>query len=31
MPTWSWFLAALRTMDGPPMSISSMEGSEENG
>ncbi len=31
MPTWAWFLAAPRTMDGPPMSISSMEGSDENG
>ncbi len=31
MPTYSWFLAAARTMVGPPTSISSMEGSDENG
>ena len=31
MPTCSWFFAAARTMAGPPMSISSIEGSEENG
>ena len=31
MPTCSWFLAAARTMAGPPMSMSSTEGSEENG
>ena len=31
MPTWAWFLAAARTMVGPPMSISSMPGSLEKG
>ncbi len=30
-PTWAWFLAAARIMAGPPTSISSMPGSDENG
>jgi len=30
-PTCSWFFAAARTMEGPPMSISSIEGLESNG
>ena len=30
-PTWAWFFAAARTIAGPPMSISSMLGSDENG
>ncbi len=31
MPTKAWFFAAARTMAGPPMSISWMPGSDENG
>ena len=31
MPTWAWFFAAPRTMAGPPMSINSMDGSDEKG
>ena len=30
-PTWAWFLAAARIMAGPPTSMSSMPGSDENG
>ncbi len=31
IPTWSWFFAAARTIVGPPTSISSTDGSDENG
>jgi hypothetical protein len=31
MPTNWWFLADARTMAGPPMSISSIDGLDENG
>ncbi len=30
-PTWAWFLAAARTIAGPPTSISSIPGSSANG
>ncbi len=30
-PTWAWFLAAARIIVGPPTSISSMPGWDENG
>ena len=31
MPTWAWFLAAARTIVGPPMSIISMPGCSVKG